>query len=685
MSLYRLENVGYVYNDAGQSFRALDEVNITISEGEFVAIVGASGSGKTTMMNLLGLLSSPTEGRFVFDGEETVSLGEGDRASLRNTSLGFVFQHFALLPRLSVLENVMLPYRFSDRLDGPALERRAQELLVRLGLGDTFHNRLPSALSGGQKQRVALCRALLLSPKVLLADEPTGALDSKTTEEVLALFEELHSQGQTIIVITHDPEVAARAARRIVLKDGKVQEDVLQRQPQVRAPASQSSRSTTSSHERTPLSFLKGVAERLRRLTKGVRSALNDLAAHRLRSALTGLGLMIGVASILVIAGLGAVVQNVFNGLFYNAGTSKIYIWFDGEKSAAAGGMRHWKGFDLRSEFPAFASQFARYGTFRPFVSTRSCNVRSPSKPARAGLTGLYDPAEFVELDTGLRAGRFPTALEMASGANVAVLGSDTVDNFFTKEDPARAEADFPLGQSLAIDGCEVLLNLRVIGVLEKRDTTFGQRDANDRIYSPANTLLKSMGLRTVSFFSILPARDVDPTWLGKHVTNYLAARAEGGRQFSSGIPAEFIEKIRGFLLIIQGLTGFIGALCILVGGIGIFNIMIVTVTERVREIGILKSQGAHPHHIRNQFLVESVTLCVLAGATGIVLGLVLTNALAFALSVFQPTLGGFQPVFTPWGLATGLAVSFACGIGFGLIPAVRAGRLEPAACMREE
>lgn len=680
MSLYRLEDVGFVYNDAGQSFRALSNISLSIAEGEFVAIVGASGSGKTTMMNLLGLLSSATEGHFVFDDNEIVTLDEDERASIRNTSLGFVFQHFALLPRLSILDNVMLPYRFSERLDGPALEQRARSLLLRLGLDESFHQRLPSALSGGQKQRVALCRALLMSPKVLLADEPTGALDSKTTEEVLALFEELHAKGQTIIVITHDPQVAARAARRIVLKDGRVIEDVVQRQS-----AHVSQPPPPPEHVSVSQGFVARAFERARRSVKVVQSALGDLAAHRLRSALTGLGLMIGVTSILVISGLGTLVQNVFNTLFYNAGTSKIYVWFDPEKSTAAGGLRHWKGFDLRNEFPGFAEQFQRYGTFRPFVSARNCNVRSASMPARASITGLYDPAEYVELDAGVSMGRFPSALEMATGADVAVLGSDTVDNFFSKDDPARAEAQFPVGQTLTIDSCEVLLTLRVIGVLQKRDTTFGQRDANDRIYSPANTLLKSMGVRTVNFFSILPAKDVNPMWLGEHVTNYLAVRAGGGRQFNTAIPAQFIERIRGFLLIIQALTGFIGALCILVGGIGIFNIMIVTVTERVREIGILKSQGAHPHHIRNQFLVESVTLCLLAGLAGSAIGLVLTNALAFALSVAQPNMGAFQPVFSLWGLSAGLAVSFLCGIGFGFIPAIRAGRMEPATCMREE
>jgi macrolide transport system ATP-binding/permease protein len=686
-AVFSLSGVGYEYRDEGATFTALSQVDLVIERGEFVAIVGASGSGKTTMMNLLGLLASPTQGSFLFEGESVDDLDEDARAARRNTSIGFVFQHFALLPRLSVLDNVMLPYRYARRLDGPALQARARALLGALGLGGK-ENRAPGELSGGQKQRVAIARALLMSPTVLLADEPTGALDSRTTDEVLTLLEALHTGGQTIVVITHDPAVAARAARCVVLKDGRVVSD--ERRPTPTA------RSEVSSDRALPAALLAAsppagepgafarVAEDARRRSKAFASAYADLTAHKLRSSLTGLGLMIGVASILVIAGLGVIVGNVFNALFYNAGTSKIYLWYDNERSRAAG-LAHWRGLDLRTEFPRFAEQFSRYGKFRPFVWTSSCNVRSESKPGRAALTGMFDPAEFTELDVGVSKGRFPTALEIASGGNVVVLGADTVDAFFARDHAARASPDFPLGQTLAVDGCEVLANLRVVGVLRERDTTFGQRDANDRLYVPASTMLKSMGARTVSFFSILPEKDVDPRWLADHVTNYLTSRVDAKAAFSSGIPAETIEKIRGFMLIIQALTGFIGALCIVVGGIGIFNIMIVTVTERVREIGILKSQGARPRHVRNQFLVESVTLCVLAGTAGIIVGLVVANALALALAVVQPNLGPFKPVFAPEGMVIGLLVSFACGIGFGFIPALRAARLEPAACMREE
>jgi len=685
VSLYELHGVGYEYQGEGVTFRALTGIDLHIEAGEFVAIVGASGSGKTTMMNLLGLLSSPTEGRFLFRGDDVGARDETDKAALRNETIGFVFQHFALLPRLSVLDNILLPYRFSERVDGRALEARARLLLARMGLSDK-EDRMPAELSGGQKQRVAICRALLMEPVVLLADEPTGALDSRTSAEVLALFDELHAAGQTILVITHDPDVAAHARRQIVLRDGKVVEDFLNPVRQLTSASVVSASRVEAQPPSTPIaspSRADFFADSLRRRAKFLQNALASLTSHKLRSALTGLGLMIGVTSILVIVGLGEVVQHVFDSLFYNAGTSKIYIWFDSEASAPKG-VRHWRGFDMRREFPAFAAPFSKYGRFRPFLWTRGCNVQSTSKPARAQLSSMYDVDEFTELDAPLTKGRFPTALEIQSGANVVVLGSDTVDALFAKDDPARSNADFPLGEILTVNGCEVLLNAKVVGLLGKKDTVFSG-DANDRLYLPTNTMLKSMGPRSVSFFSILPNRDVDPRWLADNVTNYLTTRAGENHVFGSGVPAEIIEKIRGFLLIIQALTGFIGGLCIVVGGIGIFNIMIVTVTERVREIGILKSQGAKPRHVRNQFLAESVVLCLLAGVAGVAVGLVITNGLALGLSLYQPTLGGYRFVFAPLGCAIGLAVSFACGVGFGYLPALRAARMEPAACMREE
>ena len=678
--LYELSDISFSYHAEGVDFQALRNINIRIAEGEFVAIVGSSGSGKTTLMNLLGLLSTPSEGSFSFFGEEIHEFEEFQLADLRNSRIGFVFQHFALLPRLSVLDNILLPFRFSAHQDENFYRERALKLLTDLGVGG-LENRFPAELSGGQKQRVAICRALVMDPKIILADEPTGALDSKTTEEVLGILKELHASGYTILLITHDMHVASMALRRITLSDGQVESDVLEGNPLRKTTA-------TARLIASKIAPLQGILQRfsssVNSWTKAIQGAFGNLWANRLRSFLTGLGLLIGVCSIVVIAGLSEVAQNVFNSMFYNAGTSKVYVYFDRDKSSALG-VRYWRGMNIKSDFPSFADKFAKYGKFRPFVRAQNCMVQSQNQPTRASLNGMYDLGEFKELDTPLEKGRIPSEIESLTGANVVVLGKDSVDALFAKNDPGRGRADFPLGELLTVGSCNVLLNLRVVGVLGAIDTSFGRRDANDVLYLPSETLLRSMGETNVSFFSILPNRDVNPRWLADNVTNYLTTRAGEKFKFTAAIPSEIIEKIRGFLLAIQALTGFIGALCIVVGGIGIMNIMIVTVTERIREIGILKSQGAKPYHIRNQFVIESVTLCLVSGILGVVLGLAITNGLSFIASFFQGKNASFQLIFAPLGIFAGVFVSFACGVGFGFLPALRASRMEPAECMREE
>jgi macrolide transport system ATP-binding/permease protein len=703
--LYSLKEISYSYrsNDNSETTTTvLRGIDLSIRHGEYLAIMGASGSGKTTLMNLLGLLATPSAGDLHFYPRVTegngntartlavAQLDEEHKAALRNRHIGFVFQHFALLPRLTLLENALMPALYADQSQGidlAAIRTRARKLFEQLAIGG-LEDRLPNEVSGGQKQRAAICRALLLEPDVILADEPTGALDSKTTDSILDLFRELNSAGQTIILITHDAHVGSSTDRTLRMQDGEIVADQVNPKTilgEQISPAQKTAAALTALQRNTQTRpRLRWMGTAFHYLTRIVSNAASNLWANRLRSVLTGLGLGIGVTSILLINGLGTIVNNVFDKLFYNAGTNKIYLYFDYERSATKG-VRYWSGMDLETEFRDFAQRMQEYGTFRPFVSSRNCNIQSISKPARASIDGMFDHDEFLEMATPLQRGRFPNPIEIASGTAVTVLGIDAVDNFFGKEDSARTKPDFPVGERLTVSGCDVALNLTVIGVLDRRDATFGARDANDRMYVPAEALLRSKGSRRVTFFSALPRDGIDPKWLADYAKNYLQTKAPANTYFAAGVPAETIEKIRFFLLIIQGLTGFIGALCIVVGGIGIMNIMIVTVTERVREIGIMKSQGAKPSHVRDQFIAESTLLCAGAGAAGVTIGLLIVNLLSFGTSVFFPKSGGFLLVTAPWGIAIGLLVSFLCGIGFGFLPALRASRLEPAECMREE
>lgn len=219
----RIEAVRRIYQVGAECIRALDGVDMEVRENEYVAVMGQSGSGKSTLMNVLGCLDRPSSGRYLLDGHDTGRLADGRLAGLRNERIGFVFQSFELLGRLSALKNVEMPLVYS-RLPWRQRRRRALSALERVGLADRTSHR-PSQLSGGQKQRVAIARALICDPSLLLADEPTGNLDSRTSREIMALFEDLHRHGQTVIMVTHDREVARHAERVVTMRDGRIVED----------------------------------------------------------------------------------------------------------------------------------------------------------------------------------------------------------------------------------------------------------------------------------------------------------------------------------------------------------------------------------------------------------------------------------------------------------------------------
>ncbi len=217
-----LEGIRKTYKQGGNEIRALDGIDLTIGRGDNVAIMGPSGSGKSTLLNVLGALDKPDSGSYRFENEDVALLDDDGASRLRNRRIGFVFQSFHLLPRLTVLENVLLPLRYSEDLDSGA-EARARNLLGRVGLADRIDHR-PGELSGGQMQRAAIARALVMQPPLLLADEPTGNLDSRSAADVLTLLEELNREGQTLVIVTHDPEIATRAHRSVHLRDGRIAE-----------------------------------------------------------------------------------------------------------------------------------------------------------------------------------------------------------------------------------------------------------------------------------------------------------------------------------------------------------------------------------------------------------------------------------------------------------------------------
>ena len=401
MTVLKLTGVQYEYKLEGQNYAALKDVNLEIQAGEFVAIVGPSGSGKSTLLNILGLLSRPTAGAFEIFGQSVESLSDEQLAENRNTQLGFVFQSFSLIARLSVMENVLLPSDFSRTASDEEKARLtdlAKSLLIRFGLGELV-DRYPNELSGGQKQRVAICRALLMNPQMLLADEPTGALDSKSAGEVLKVLKQIHTEGKTVVVITHDPDVASHAERIIEVRNGEVFS-----QAELPPAPTQIQANLNGNQKPAPTS-------RLNIYKQSIVLAKRSLLTHRVRSALTGLGLFVGILSLVIIDGLGEIVQTAFNKLFYTSSIRKAYIYFDDER----GGFHRrrnsgWQGLHAKEEFPQVARMFEKKGNLRPFLRSETCQIKTETGEFRSRLVGVSDSAEFTEMDTDLSVGRFPSS-----------------------------------------------------------------------------------------------------------------------------------------------------------------------------------------------------------------------------------------------------------------------------------
>ncbi len=699
--LIECKNIIFDYEDAEQSFRALNEVSFTIHKAEYIAIRGVSGSGKSTLLNVLGLLASSTSGDYLWEGVSIKDLDQAEQARFRGEKIGFVFQHFNLLPRLTALENVLLPVVFLDdkreSLPREHYVKRAEKLLADFGIADKSQS-LPSEMSGGQKQRVAICRALLLNPSLILADEPTGALDAATTKEVLSILEHLNSLGKTVIVITHDPAVAGRAKRSLLLKDGKIIEDKLNPlfdqftdqltdQPSgntlVRSGMAPELSSNTRASKFSIFDLFRFFVDARYR---EVLFALQTLRSHPLRSFLTGLGLFIGITSLVFVAGLGVVSERAFEALFLSPATQKVYVMQDVPHGVRKSNSTYWAGMEPTREFPTFAARFASLGKVRPLLGSETCTVVSESQNVRARFQGIFDIDEYKELDTPLSVGRFPTNFEMEEGVSVVVLGKDAVDDLFKSDYRGRQNRDFPVGEKIAATNCDILQTFVVIGVLEKQDLAFMRTDADNVLYVPVPALLKSgMQKQYKRGVSAMPNLGVDSRVVADTLANYLSSTVAGRVEFRTVVPQEMLDKVRTMLLVLQGLTSFIGFLCIFVGGIGIMNIMLVSVRERIREIGLSKSIGATPMHIQRLFLTESVTLCVVFGMFGIFAGFALNNLVAWGVVHAFPSAGKFEIVYAWFGNFVAVLVSVGCGIGFGLLPAFRARNVNPAECLREE
>lgn len=622
----------------------LDDVSLSIDAGEIVAIVGASGSGKSTLMNILGCLDHPSSGSYTVGGRETSELESDELARLRREHFGFIFQRYHLLPHLCAAENVEMPAVYAGSAQAQRRER-ALALLARLGLSDRASHR-PSQLSGGQQQRVSIARALMNGGEVILADEPTGALDSKSGRDVIRVLRELNALGHTVIIVTHDEQVAAHARRIIEISDGRIVGDRLN--PHADAA------------DAAPDASGGAQPQRARRLSAGVgrfaeafRMAWIALVSHRLRTLLTMLGIIIGITSVVSIVAIGEGAKRYMLDEIGSIGTNTINVypgadWGDSRADAIQT--------LVAADAAALAEQI--YIDSATPETSRSLLLRYRNVDVNALVSGVgerFFQVRGMKLAQGIAFG----ADEVRRQAQVAVIDENTRRKLFGANPN-------PLGEVILIDNLPCV----VIGVTASKKSAFGDIK-NLNVWVPYTTASgRLFGQRHLDSITVR-VRDGQPSDAAERSLTKLMLQRHGRKDFFTYNMDSVVKTVEKTGQSLTLLLSLIAVISLVVGGIGVMNIMLVSVTERTREIGIRMAVGARQTDIMQQFLVEAVTVCLMGGAIGIVLSF----GMSFVFSLFVDQ---WKMVFSAASIASAFLCSTLIGVVFGFMPARNASRLDP-------
>lgn len=635
-----------------EDLKILKGVDLTIEDGDFVAIMGPSGSGKSTLMNILGLLDVPSSGSYLLNGREISNLNEDELASLRREELGFIFQQFHLLPRMSAQENVALPLLYSRQT---TQSHRSAELLNQVGLGQRVDHK-PNELSGGQQQRVAIARSLINRPRMILADEPTGNLDSTSQTEIMRILRELNEQGITVLLVTHEEEVAAEAKRLIRMRDGVIVSD--ERNADFNKPA----QADITKPDRSRKEFTFG--EFANHFQEGFRT----LAANKVRTALSMLGILIGVAAVVAMLALGRGAQQQIESQLSSLGSNLLVLR---SGSIRVGGVAQESGATTRltdDDALALSTEIEHLKQSSAQVQGRA-QVVYQNKNWSTQVQGTGEAYPDMHAATPTQ-GRFFTAQENQMRARVAVIGVTLVKELFGDQNP--------IGEMIKIN--RVLF--QVIGVLPEKGAS-GFRNQDDTIIIPVNTAMyrllgkqyvDSIELEIDSADNIAEAQASILQLMLKRKRVPPSQEEEAFQIFNmADVQAALSQTSKTMSM----LLAVIAAISLIVGGIGIMNIMLVSVTERTKEIGLRKAIGAKRTDILLQFLVESVVVSAIGGLTGIFLGWLIT--------VLLSAISGWSTSVSVESVLLSFVTSALIGIIFGVYPAKKASRLNPIDALRYE
>ena len=678
-TMIELRNINKTYRTGKIAFQALRDVSISIGQGEFVAIMGPSGSGKSTLLHLLGLLDRPDSGSYTIYDKEISSCNEQELACLRNHLIGFVFQQFHLLARTSAIDNAHLPLTYSGNRQN---KTRASQRLKEVGLAHREDHK-PNELSGGEQQRVAIARALVNDPLIVFADEPTGNLDTQSEEEIIKILEALNRQGKTIIMVTHEKEIAEHARRIIFMRDGKIVSDkrkdsaghtvenmlgdnAKEIPKQVRDDRMDDRESAFSSEQHRIEQVLNAVNTTGAKLPDHFQQAIQAILSHKVRAFLSILGILIGVAAVIAMLALGAGARASLEQRLASLGSNLLSVRPGSPRlrgvALETGSVTR---FTVRD-----ADAIAKLSPVKmvtPNVSGRGQVVYS-NKNWSTRLEGVG--VNYAEMRASVPIlGRFFTEEELRSRGKVAVLGLTVARELFADNDPVGAEIKINR------------INFQVIGVLPEKGAT-GWRDQDDVIVIPISTAMyRVLGKDYVD--------GIDVEVRGPELIEQAQGEIEGlivrRHRLTGDINesvdirnmAEIQETLASTTKTMSWLLGSIAVISLLVGGIGIMNIMLVSVTERTREIGLRKAIGARARDIMTQFIIEAIVMSVSGGLIGIAVGIGIAAAPAFAAG--WKTKVSFSAV----GLAT--IFSIAVGMVFGIWPARKASQLNPIEALRYE
>ncbi|MBB1584365.1 MacB family efflux pump subunit [Serratia sp. OS31] len=646
-AIIELKGIGRTYTNSSEPLTVLKNINLKIAAGELVAIIGASGSGKSTLMNIIGCLDVPDQGDYFISGHNAAHLSPDELARLRREHIGFIFQRYHLMPDISALGNVEIPAIYANsKRDQRRL--RAAQLLARLGLEGREHHK-PGQLSGGQQQRVSIARSLINGGEIILADEPTGALDSKSGQEVLAILSELNQRGHTVVIVTHDMKVAQHAQRIIELQDGEIVADSGRQSP-VPPPVMKMKKSAPVAQ-----GYWQSLLDRTR---ESLQMALKAMNAHRLRTALTMTGIIFGIAAVVTVVALGEGAKQRTLESIKDLGTNVVSIYpgrdfFDDSTDS------------IRTLVPADADALASQSfvdSVSPEVSA-SESIRYRSKSANATISGVGRDNLRV---SGLKLIQGRNFLDDRNALQEVIIDENARQALF---------GDFgvePLGQIVFLGAVPA----RVVGVVQSNQDSAPNRI---KVWMPYSTVMYRMvGKSTLSSINVRLKEDVSNEAAVAAIKQLLTQR-HGVKDFMLFNLDKYRKSIEHTSMTLTLLILMVASISLIIGSLGVMNIMLVSVTERTHEIGVRMAVGARRSDIMQQFMIEAVLVCLIGGALGILLSFA-------AGSLFTLLAGGMLTAIYSWQAA---AVAFCCstliGMIFGYLPARKAARMDPVISLASE